>query len=242
MKIQRGVYKQRVVEGETPHLESGRSLLLVICFVDFDFHRPFTTLMLLLLCIFNNFPISFPVQCCPQKKLDLSSTKPFGKSSPTASLLGSVALRAKRLGYKACQSEAIAWLDPLKTGNVLRVIYSVLHIFAWGLYMNAQVRSHSAKEMIAPCPPHRIYNVRGCRVVTLIFFLMFITVFFLVSFADVSISRLFYLSPSQSSRSELHGIMFDAGSTGSRIHVYTFVKTAGKMLVKPNRNLPFRLC
>ena len=108
-----------------------------------------------------------------------------------------------------------------------------------GLYMNAQVHSRRAKEMFAPCPPHRVYNVRGCRVVTLIFFLVFIAVFFLVSFADVSISRLFYLSPSQSSRSELHGIMFDAGSTGSRIHVYTFVKTAGKTLgdlVKPNRN------
>jgi len=98
--------------------------------------------------------------------------------------------------------------------------------------MNGKFRSQRAKEMFAPCPPHRIYHVRGYRVATLVFFLVLITVFFLVSFADVSISRLFYLSPSQSSRSELHGIMFDAGSTGSRIHVYTFAKTAGKLKFK----------
>ncbi|KAL9957689.1 hypothetical protein ACROYT_G034615 [Oculina patagonica] len=79
-------------------------------------------------------------------------------------------------------------------------------------------------------PPHRVYNIRGFRVVTLIFFFVVIAVFFLVSFADISITRLFYLSPSQSSRAQLHGIMFDAGSTGSRIHVYTFVKIGGGQL------------
>ena len=73
-----------------------------------------------------------------------------------------------------------------------------------------------------------IYNIRGCRVVTLTFFVLFTALLFYVSFADVSIPKLLYLRPKQSSLAEVHGIMFDAGSTGSRIHVFTFVREKGE--------------
>lgn len=87
-------------------------------------------------------------------------------------------------------------------------------------------------DMVAP--PHRIYNIRGCRVVTLTFFVLFTALLFYVSFADVSIPKLLYLRPKQSSLAEVHGIMFDAGSTGSRIHVFTFVREKGGQLELSN--------
>lgn len=74
----------------------------------------------------------------------------------------------------------------------------------------------------------KIYSSRF-RVAVVVGIVLFI-LYLAVSFWQISFSKLWVQVPGTYFKENIYGIMFDAGSTGSRIHVYKFVRTRDGLL------------